>query len=137
MQRAQQQQQKPQDQDQVRERWEALVAKRLAEKVPEQQVVQELVSKGADIHLARDFVRRIAETAPEPKAQPQETEAVASPRVSAPVDVIVGLVLAIVGIVATFVLYMMDTRSWSVYVGYLAMLVGLFLMGRRALAARS
>ena len=92
-----------------------MVAKRLAEDVPEQQVVQELVSKGADIHLARDFVRRIAEKGPEPKSQPQVKEAAVPARLALPMDVTIGLVLAAAGLILTLVLYIMDTRSAGVY----------------------
>ncbi len=137
MQQRAQQQQKAPDQDQTRERWEALVAKRLSEDVPEQQVVQELVSKGADIHLARDFVRRIAENAPEPKSQLQVKEAAATARLALPVDVTVGLVLAAAGLIVTLLLYIMNTRSAGVYAGYVAMAIGLVLVGRRAFTMRS
>ena len=137
MQQRAQQQQKAQGQDQTRERWEALVAKRLAEDVPEQQVVQELVSKGADIHLARDFVRRIAETTPEPKSQPQIKEAAAPSKLALPMDVTIGVVLAAAGLIVTLLLYIMDTRSAGVYAGYVALAIGLILVGRRAFTMRS
>ncbi len=137
MQQRAQQQQKAPDQDQTRERWEALVAKRLAEDVPEQQVVQELVSKGADIHLARDFVRRIAEKGPEPKSEPQVKEAAATARLGLPIDVTIGLVLAAAGLIVTLLLYVMDTRSAGVYAGYVALAIGLVLVGRRAFMMRS
>jgi hypothetical protein len=130
----QKQQQKP-DQDQTRQRWEALVAKRLAEDTPEPEVVKELVAKGADIHLARDFVRRIAEREPEPETKTQEISEPVRPAV--PMDMIVGIVLLAAGMVAGFVLYVMDSRSWGAYAGYVAMLVGLVLVGRRALTTRS
>ncbi len=40
----QQPQQQQQQEDQVRQRWETLVAKRLAEDAPEQDIVKELVA---------------------------------------------------------------------------------------------
>jgi len=130
----QKQQQRP-DQDQNRQRWEALVAKRLAEDTPEQDVVKELVAKGADIQLARDFVRRIAEREPQPEPKAQEISKPA--REAVPMDIIIGIVLLAAGMVVGFALYMMDSRSWGVYAGYVAMLVGLVLVGRRALTMRS
>ncbi len=131
----QQPQQQQQQEDQVRQRWETLVAKRLAEDAPEQDIVKELVAKGADLHLARDFVRRIAETQPEPQPKVQETSKPV--RMAAPVDVIIGIVLAAAGIIAGIALYAMDVRSWGVYVGYGATVIGLIIVGRRALATRS
>ena len=130
-----QKQEQKQDQDQNRQRWETLVAKRLAEDTPEQDVVKELVAKGADIHLARDFVRRIAEKEPQP--EPKAQEASKPDRPAVPMDVIIGIVLLAAGIVTGFVLYIMDSRSRGVYAGYVAMLVGLILVGRRALTMRS
>ena len=134
-QQPQRQQQHEQDQDQVRQRWETLVAKRLAEDAPEQDIVKELVSKGADLHLARDFVRRIAETQPEPQPKVQETSK--PEHMAAPVDVIIGIVLAAAGIIAGIALYAMDVRSWGAYAGYVATVVGLIIVGRRALTTRS
>ena len=130
-----QQPQQQQDQDQVRQRWETLVAKRLAEDAPEQDIVKELVAKGADLHLARDFVRRIAETQPEPQPKAQETSKPEG--MAAPVGVIIGIVLAGVGIVAGIAFYAMDVRSWGVYFGYVATVVGLIIVARRALTTRS
>ena len=129
------QQPQQQDQDQTRQRWETLIAKRLAENAPEQQIVQELVAKGADLHLARDFVRRIAETQPEPQPTVQETSK--PERTAAPVEVIIGIVLAGAGIVAGIALYAMDVRSWGVYAAYAATVIGLIIVGRRGLTTRS
>ncbi len=130
-----QKQEQKQGQDENRQRWEALVAKRLAEDTPEQEVVKELVAKGADIHLARDFVRRIADREPQPEAKVQETSKPDRPAV--PLDIVIGIALLAVGMVAGFALYIMDSRSWGVYVGYAAMLIGLVLVGRRAMTMRS
>jgi hypothetical protein len=130
-----QKQDQKQDQDQNRQRWETLVSTRLAEDTPEQEVVQELVSKGADVHLARDFVRRIAERQPQPEPQAQETGK--PDRAAVPTDMFIGMVLVAAGMVAGIALYIMDLRSWAVYAGYAAILVGLVLIGRRALTMRS
>ncbi len=127
--------------EQERQRWETFVAKRMTENAPEQKVVEELVARGADLHLARDFVRRVYEKKPAEVSRPAETAAaVASPKsagASMATDVVIGLVLAAAGIVATGLMYILDQRSWVVYLGYAATIVGLVIVGRRALQARS
>jgi hypothetical protein len=127
--------------EQERQRWETFVAKRMAENAPEQKVVEELVARGADLHLARDFVRRVYEKQPAEVSRPAESAgAVAAPKspgASLATDVMIGLVLAAAGIVATGLMYILDQRSWVVYLGYAATIVGLVIVGRRALQARS
>jgi hypothetical protein len=126
--------------EQERQRWETLISKRLAEGAEEQSVVQELVGKGADIHLARDFVRRIAERQPQTQAQakpqerrqPVEAAPGRSERRTLPMDMVVGMVLIAAGLIAAFLLYVMDLRSPAVYVAFAAMVVGLVLTGMRA-----
>ncbi len=129
-------QQKTAEQD--RQRWEAFVAKRLAEHVPEQDVVQELVAKGADLHLARDFVRRVADSQqpePEPKPEPKEHQRAGKGAVA--IDAVIGIALAAAGIVAALLMYVADLRSAGAYIAFAAALVGLALVGRRALRAGS
>jgi hypothetical protein len=127
--------------EQERQRWETFVAKRMAENAPEQKVVEELVARGADLHLARDFVRRVYEKQPAEMSKPAETAGpVAAARSAvAPMamDVVIGLVLAAAGIVVTVLMYILDQRSWVVYLGYAVTVVGLVIVGRRALQARS
>jgi hypothetical protein len=126
--------------EQERQRWETLVSRRIAEGAEEQTIVQELVGRGADLHLARDFVRRIAEKQPQTqgKAQPQarvqpaEQEPVRADKRTLPTDMLMGMSLIAVGIIAAFVLYLLDLRSPAVYVAYTAMVVGLVLTGMRA-----
>ena len=126
--------------EQERQRWENLISKRLAEGAEEQSIVQELVGKGADTHLARDFVRRVAErrpqnqtqARPQDRHQPADAAPVRSERRTLPVDMVVGMVLIAAGLIAAFMLYVMDLRSPAVYVAFVAMVVGLVLTGMRA-----
>jgi hypothetical protein len=126
--------------EQERQRWETLISRRLAEGAEEQSVVQELVGKGADIHLARDFVRRVAERQPQTQTQarpqdrhqPAEAAPARSERRTLPMDMVVGMVLIAAGLIAAFLLYVMDMRSPAVYVAFVAMLIGLVLTGMRA-----
>ncbi len=109
--------------DKAREELVRYVAKRTAANASEQEIVDDLVRRGADRYQAQEFVRHV--TTNELQAMNKAGKR------AAPLDIILGSILLIGGLALTIGTWMSAAKGGGiVFVWYGAVIAGVGLVGR-------